>query len=167
VLIFFFLQRYLVSGLAVGPFDLLFSCPPYFNLEVYSDDPRDLSTLPWQEFLERYRRIIRDCCALLAEDRFACFVVGDVRDSRGFLRDFVGATTAAFASAGLHLYNDAVLVTPVGSLPLRAGTPFLVSRKLGRTHQSVLIFVKGDPKRAASACGPPGRPPRIVRGGPR
>jgi hypothetical protein len=26
-----------------GQFDLIFSCPPYFNLEVYSDDPRDLS----------------------------------------------------------------------------------------------------------------------------
>ena len=28
------------------------------------------------------------------------------------------------------------------------------SVKLGRTHQNVLVFVKGDPKRATEACGP-------------
>jgi hypothetical protein len=41
----------------------------------------------------------------------------------------------------------------IGSLPLRVRKQFETSRKLGRTHQSVLIFCKGDPRRAAKACG--------------
>jgi hypothetical protein len=39
-------------------------------------------------------------------------------------------------------------------LPIRAGKQFVASRKLGRTHQSVLVFLKGDPRRATEACGP-------------
>jgi hypothetical protein len=36
---------------------------------------------------------------------------------------------------------------------MRAGKTFATSRKLGKTHQNVLIFVKGDGKKAAQACG--------------
>ena len=34
-----------VQQLAPGAYDLVFSCPPYADLEVYSDNPQDLSTL--------------------------------------------------------------------------------------------------------------------------
>lgn len=136
-----------------GPFDLLFSCPPYADLERYSDDPRDLSTMPYTDFLDAYRHIVRESLALLAPNRFACFVVGDVRDPKGMYRGFVADTIAAFEDAGAHLYNEAILVTAVGSLSIRVGNQFTVSRKLGKTHQNVMVFVKGDPKKATSACG--------------
>ena len=89
----------------------------------------------------------------LRPDRFACFVVGDFRDTKGLQRGFVGDTIAAFRDAGAQLYNEAILVTSAGSLPIRAGKAFEVSRKLGRTHQQVLVFVKGDARRATAACG--------------
>jgi hypothetical protein len=60
----------------------------------------------------------------------------------------------AFEAAGARFYNDAILVTAVGSLPIRAGRQFTASRKLGRTHQNVMVFCKGDPRRATEACGP-------------
>ena len=50
-------------------------------------------------------------------------------------------------------YNEAILVTPAGSPPIRAGKQFTASRKLGKTHQNVLTFVKGDPKRATERLG--------------
>ena len=133
--------------------DLVFSCPPYADLEVYSDDPKDLSTLGYEQFREAYFEIIKKACALLKPDRFACFVVGEVRDKKGNYYDFVGDTIKAFRAAGLEYYNEAILVTAVGSLPIRAGKQFSASRKLGKTHQNVLVFVKGDGKRAAKACG--------------
>ena len=52
----------------------------------------------------------------------------------------MGDTIAAFRDAGAQLYNEAILVTSAGSLPIRAGKAFEVSRKLGRTHQQVLVF---------------------------
>jgi len=133
--------------------DFVFSCPPYADLEVYSHDPKDLSTLGYEEFKTAYFEIIKKTCVLLKKDRFACFVVGEVRDKKGNYYDFVGDTVQAFKEAGLNYYNEAILVTPCGSVAMRAGKSFSSSRKLGKAHQNVLVFVKGDGKKAAQACG--------------
>lgn len=143
-----------IPALPAASFDLVFSCPPYFDLEVYSDEAADLSAMEWAAFLTAYRAIIAASVACLRPDRFACFVIGDVRDPRGRYRNLPGETTRAFADAGCPLYNEAVLVTSVGSLPLRTQRMFRASRKLGKTHQNVLVFVKGDAAKAAAACGP-------------
>lgn len=133
--------------LVSGDFDFVFSCPPYADLEVYSDDPSDLSTLTYDEFIEAYRDIISKSVAKLKPNRFACFVVGDIRDKQGFYRNFVSDTIAAFQDAGAMLYNEAILITAVGSLPVRINRQFQGYRKLGKTHQNILIFYKGDVKR--------------------
>lgn len=133
--------------------DFLFSCPPYADLEVYSDDPKDLSTLSYEDFREAYFDIINKSCQLLKDNAFACFVVGDVRDKKGNYYNFVGDTIEAFKQAGLNYYNEAVLITPCGSVAMRAGNTFSKSRKLGKTHQNILVFVKGDGKKAAENCG--------------
>jgi hypothetical protein len=143
-----------VDKLITEPADFIMCCPPYADLEVYSDDPRDLSTMEYDEFLTVYRDIIANSLRVLKQDRFACFVVGDVRDKRGVYRNFPAATTRAFVDAGAELYNEAVLVTAIGSLPIRVGRQFEAARKLGKTHQNVLIYVKGDPRKATAACGP-------------
>lgn len=135
-------------------FDFVFSCPPYFDLEVYSDDPDDLSKMTWEDFGHAYRRIIKQCSERLADNRFAAFVIGDVRDERGFYRDLPGLTIHCFEEAGLRLYNRAILVTAAGSLPVRVGRQFETARKLGNTHQYLLQFVKGDPRKATEAIGP-------------
>lgn len=145
-----------IDSIAAGvQADMVFSCPPYADLEVYSDDPDDLSTLGYEEFRDAYFEIIKKSCSLLKPNRFACFVVGEVRDSKGHYYDFVGDTVQAFRDAGLHYYNEAILVTAVGSLPIRAGKSFGATRKMGKTHQNILVFVKGDPKIAATECGDP------------
>jgi len=133
--------------------DLIFSCPPYWNLERYSDDPADLSNMAREDFFTAYAAIIRDTIARLRKDRFAVWVVGDVRDDDGCYVNLPGRTVEAFEAAGARFYNDGILVTAVGSLPVRVGRQFEVSRKLGRTHQNVLVFVKGDPRKATEACG--------------
>lgn len=133
--------------------DFVFSCPPYADLEVYSDNPADISTLGYTEFKEAYFEIIKNACGLLKNNRFACFVVGDVRDKKGNYYNFVSDTIGAFLDAGLKYYNEAILVTAVGSLPIRVGKQFSGGRKLGKTHQNILVFVKGDGKKAAEACG--------------
>jgi hypothetical protein len=131
--------------------DFVFSCPPYGDLEVYSDDPQDLSAMDWPAFLVAYRAIIAKACGKLKQDRFACFVVGDFRDKRGNYRNFVSETIRAFLDAGLELYNEAILVTSVGSASMRVTKQFSASRKFAKTHQNVLVFVKGDGKKAAQA----------------
>ncbi len=127
--------------------DLIFSCPPYFDLEVYSNDPRDLSAMEWSKFLDSYYDIIKKAVARLKPNRFACFVVGDFRDEKGFYRNFVSETIAAFNAAGAQYYNEGILVTAVGSLPVRVSGQFGSGRKLGKTHQNIIVGFKGDPKK--------------------
>ncbi len=131
-------------------FDLVFSCPPYAELEVYSDNPRDLSRMPYEEFRDAHARIIAAATARLRNDRFAAWVISDVRDKRGAYRGLVVDTIRAFEAAGLSFHNDAVLLDQVGTAAVRAERPFRATRKLTRVHQHLLIFVKGDAKRAAT-----------------
>ena len=126
--------------------DMIFSCPPYADLEVYSDAKEDISNMPYKQFIEVYNQIIKKACDQLKEDRFAVFVVGDVRDKKGFYQNFVSYTINAFVDCGVLLYNEMILVNSVGSLAIRAGKQFSAGRKVGKQHQNVLVFYKGNPK---------------------
>jgi hypothetical protein len=125
--------------------DFIFSCPPYFDLEKYSEDTEDLSNLNWEDFKNQYRDIINKSCSFLKEDRFACFVVSEIRDKNGIYRDFVNYTKSCFMDSGLSFYNDIVLINVAGSLPIRVGKQFK-NRKIGKMHQNILVFYKGNPK---------------------
>jgi hypothetical protein len=141
--------------LADNAADMLFSCPPYADLERYSDDPRDLSVMSWPQFRDAYRQAIRLAVARLRDDRFAVWMVGEVRDRQtGMYRGLVPATIDAFRDAGMAFYNEASYVAPVSSVRITVGRQFTASRKLGKTHQNLLVFVKGDPVKATEACGP-------------
>ena len=133
--------------------DLIFSCPPYADLEKYSDDENDLSNMNYDKFKLIYEEIIKKSCDLLKDDSFACFVVGEVRDKKGNYYNFVSDTINAFKKAGLNYYNEMILITAVGSLPIRIERQFKAGRKIGKTHQNVLVFVKGNSKQATEKCG--------------
>ena len=126
-------------------FDFVFSCPPYYDLEVYCDDPNDLSNMTHNKFNQVYESIINKSCKLLKNNRFACFVVGNCRNKDGYMMDLVGNTIRAFEKAGLHFYNDIVLKNVVGSGSMRA-MGNMKYKKVVKMHQNVLVFVKGNPK---------------------
>lgn len=126
--------------------DMIFSCPPYADLEVYSDLKEDISNMPYKDFLKVYKEIIKKSCDMLKEDRFAVFVVGDVRDKKGFYQKFVCDTITAFCDFGVSLYNEMILVNQIGSGATRAGRTFTSLRKIVKHHQNVLVFYKGNPK---------------------
>lgn len=133
-------------------FDFVFTCPPYYNLELYSYNPADLSNAEdYQDFVAAYNAIIGQVSIALKPDRFACYVVGNIRDKDGLYHDLVGDTIKCFESYGMRLYNEAILVTAIGSLPIRINNQFDSYRKMGKTHQNILVFVKGDPRKAAKA----------------
>jgi len=135
------------SLVGANQFDFIFSCPPYYNLEVYSNLKGELSSCKdYKKFLHHYRNIITRCLSLLKDDRFACFVVSNIRDKKGFYLNFCNDTINAFEKSGAHFYNEIILVTAIGSLPIRVGKQFVAGRKIGKTHQNILVFYKGDPK---------------------
>ena len=124
--------------------DFVFSCPPYADLEVYSDLSGDISNMKYEDFLRAYRAIIYQSCQLLRPGCFACFVVGEVRDKKGNYYGFVPDTIKAFQDAGLHFYNEAILLNPVASASMRADKQFSAGQKLVKIHQNVLVFKKDE-----------------------
>ena len=136
-----------------GTADLVFTCPPYYDLEVYSDDPSDLSAAPtYQAFREGYAACLESAAQALAKHRFFVIVVGEVRDrNTGRYVGLVPDTVFLCEEAGLSFYNEGILVTSVGSLPIRTSRLFGPGRKLGKSHQNVLVFVKGDWRAACKA----------------
>lgn len=130
-------------------FDSVITCPPYFGLEKYSELPDDLSNMSVPDFLVRYREITSQLYRLLHDNRFASVVVSNVRDKQGNLIDLVGKTVEIFESSGFSFYNELVLVNSIGSLPVRVDKQMTVSKKIGKRHQNVLIFLKGDAREAS------------------
>lgn len=122
-------------------YDLLFSCPPYMGLEVYSDLPEDLSNMKDADFEIKYNSIIKKSCKLLKKGGYAVFVVGDLRDKKGYQKDFTGMTKQAFIRSGMKLYNELILIEPVGTKAMTLERGFK-NGKLAKVHQNVYIFVK-------------------------
>lgn len=133
--------------------DLVFTCPPYFDLEVYSDQDDDLSNMSVEDFSETYKQIIKNCCERLNDNRFAVFVVGESRDKAGNYNNIIGLTIDSFRECGLHFYNEIALVNQVGSKALTSSECMSKSRKVGKCHQNVLVFLKGDARKAVEYLG--------------
>jgi hypothetical protein len=126
--------------------DLLFSCPPYFDLEVYSDLKNDASNQKeYKDFLTIIDNAFTAALSCLKENRFAVIVVGDIRANNGFYRGFTDDVKVIFTKNNAKLYNEMIIVESIGTLPQRVGR-YMNNRKIGKCHQNVLVFYKGNPK---------------------
>jgi len=123
-------------------YDFIFSCPPYADLEVYSNLDGDVSNMDYCDFMKAYEEIIYKSCNLLKDDGYACFVVGEVRDKNGNYIGFVPDTVNAFKKAGMKFYNEGIILNPVASASMRANGN-MKSQKLVKIHQNILVFRKG------------------------
>lgn len=126
--------------------DLLFSCPPYYDLEVYSDLDNDASN---QDSYEDFYKIIDNAFTsainCLADNRFAVIVCGDIRDKKGAYYNFPSDIINTFKRNGLVLYNNIKLLTPLGTAQIRARR-YMRGRKVAHVYQDVLVFYKGNIK---------------------
>ena len=100
--------------------------------------------MPYDEFKKVYTDIISKSVAKLKQNAFAAIVVGEVRDKKGNYYNFVGDTVEAFKKAGMEYYNECILVNSIATAALRANRQFNAGRKVVKSHQNVLVFLKGD-----------------------
>lgn len=145
----------------VPPLDIVLTCPPYFDLEKYSDDPLDLSrATTYPEFVDAIRATASEEYQALKDDRFCIWIVGDVRDPSGRLRGIVSDTERAHREAGFSLAQSIIYVAPFGTLPVTAARPFSLTRSVARREQHALVFVKGNPREAGRRVA--GADPRLA-----
>jgi DNA modification methylase len=135
-------------------YDFIFTCPPYWNLEKYSDLPNDLSNMKEDKFWIEYERILHQSVEKLKPNSFMAMVVGDVR-RRGDLKQPKGSyillphrTIDILSKLGVFLYNDIVYIN-YGNV-VNQQRYMETYRKVGKIHQNLLIFNKGDWKKASN-----------------
>lgn len=126
--------------------DMVFTCPPYYDLEIYSKKENDLSNMDFENFKVAYSKILKAAFRKLKPNRFGIIVIGDVRDKKGYYRNLIDITKQAIVDENIGFYNDIILLNSLASASLRAEGQFTASRKVVKVHQNVLVFYKGDQK---------------------
>lgn len=127
--------------------DLLFSCPPYFDLEKYSDLPNDASNqASYGDFRNLIETAFVKSIRCLKNNRFAAIVVSEIRDKSGLYLPFLQDIKNIFLQAGMSFYNDIVLLNVPTTAHIRAAR-LMRLRKVVHVHQNLLVFYKGDPAR--------------------
>lgn len=121
-------------------FDCAITCPPYFDLEVYSEQQDDISNLgSYSEF-----NASMWLCANAHRERikpggFVCIIVGLFRDKRGELVDFPSDTVENFREAGFLYWQHIILSKNFASAAVRASNAWR-GKKLVPRHENLLIF---------------------------
>ena len=134
-----------------GEAGMRMTCPPYYDLEKYSDDERDLSHMKPDEFLDAYRNILEISARKLKQNGFFVIVVGEVRDKRkGYYREFVSDTVRVLTNSGLYFWDEIILVNTPGTVAASVRSYFEPNRKIGSIHQNILVFYKGNPQEMAN-----------------
>ena len=125
--------------------DLFFTCPPYYNMEVYSDLENDASNQEtYEDFIEIIDEAFTNSIKTLKDNRFAVIVASDVRDQKtGYYYPFLSDIKNIFEKNGMGLYNEIILADPLTTAGIRARKIFR-TRKVVKVHQNVLVFYKGD-----------------------
>lgn len=132
--------------------DFVFTCPPYYDLEIYSKDENDLSNLSVEDFDIKYKSILSKSAEKLKENRFFTIVVSEVREQSvtgnykiGKYKGLVWKTIQFLEECGLSFYNDMILFNSQHQASRVVDTYFERNRKVASVHQNVLVFVKGNP----------------------
>jgi DNA modification methylase len=127
------------------PFDLGLTCPPYWNLEQYSEQTNDLSNMKtyWQFNAGMFFSAVANFKALKA-GAFMCIIVGPFRDKKtGELIDFRSHTVENFKEAGFVFWQEVVISKNFASAAVRASNAWK-GMKLVPAHEYLLIFRKPE-----------------------
>jgi hypothetical protein len=123
-------------------FDCALTCPPYYDLEQYSDLPNDLSNLgTYWEFNAGMQFSANAHFKHLKPGAFACIVVGNFRDKKGEIVDFRSHTVENFREAGFVFHQEVILSKNFGSAAKRSANSWK-GLKLVPIHEFLLVFRK-------------------------
>lgn len=136
----------LINNSADSSFDFALNCPPYYNLEQYSDLPNDLSNLPdYNTFMQAMSTCAKSHFRVMKPGAFVCIVtcpfrLGGNKDENELI-DFPGDCIRAFKDAGFMLWQKVVLSRNFASAAVRSSTSWK-GKKLISRHEELLVFRK-------------------------
>jgi DNA modification methylase len=129
-----------IEGVVKNSVDMIFTCPPYFNIEKYESINGQLSDFnDYQAFLCKLHEGAKNYYNVLKNGKFCVFVVGDWREE-GQLRLFGKDVIDVFCQAGFILYD--FLINKLNSAAVVGCGNFDESNFVTKSHEYVLVFKK-------------------------
>lgn len=123
-------------------YDFSYSCPPYYDLEVYSTQEGDMSNAnTYSEFLGMLEKSLAVTFTGLKPDSLCVWVVGNFRDKAGNLIHFNGDVVRLAQKIGFVLWDELIFWGASGNAAQRAGQ-FEANRKSVRVHEYVIVLKK-------------------------
>lgn len=123
--------------------DMVFTCPPYWNLETYYAGNGDLSAISnYDDFLVRYKSIMQKAIDLLKPMKFMVVVVGDFRQ---------GGVYIPFHSDNIQVFRDIKEITLHDIIVIQSVTfdianfrfgGFAKSHIVAKVHEYALVYRK-------------------------
>lgn len=122
-------------------FDFSYTCPPYWNMEVYSAMADDLSNAhTYEQFLSGMKKVLISTYKALKPGSLSIWVVGNFRHGHRLLH-FNGDLVHKAEEVGFQLHDEIIFWGGSGQATLRSGT-FVKNRKSVRIHEYVIILKK-------------------------
>jgi hypothetical protein len=136
------IQNILANSLVadIPEHDGLITCPPYWNLESYSDNGIE-ATRTWEKFKLQYSQILKRCWTQAKSGSTYCIMVGEWRKNHKFY-DLEYVTRKIFDELGAILF-DQVVISRKKISKIKIMLP--QAKRLGysvRVHESLLVFKK-------------------------
>lgn len=127
--------------------DLIYTCPPYYNIEKYESVDGQLSdSESYPEFMKMIDVCAENCYRVAKPGSFCVWVVADFRDKGGdreagnFI-DFHGDTTQSFKKAG-WIYHDLIVMENISPFATLTQYQAACKRYVPKTHEYILVFRK-------------------------
>ena len=130
-------------------FDLVFTCPPYYQVEDYLDydgkpPAGELNAIPtYDEFRDTLFEGYKNAIDALNDNCFFVVMTGDSRDKSGAYYGCEAEHEIFFKQQGLHIYNKIVYLE-CEFTRLAHAKRTLHYRKFPKREQKILVFYKGD-----------------------
>jgi len=131
----------------VNEFDMVFSCPPYWDVEDYDKcyvekTEGQLSSLhEYKDFLKQYGKIIKKCYTALKPGKFCVWVVNDIRRDKRLI-PFGSDTINLFEQAGFHFHD--IIINELFGLAIMGVRRVLTLNYVPKMHEYILVFKKPE-----------------------
>jgi DNA modification methylase len=122
--------------------DLIFTCPPYWNLETYESCDGQLSDIKdYNNFLLRYKEIMKKSIELLKEDKYMCLVVGDFRKNKKYYTFHID-NIKIMEELGLKLHDIILIQSVTFDIANKRFGMFKKHKFTSKVHEYLLVFKK-------------------------
>ena len=122
--------------------DLVFTCPPYFNLEKYESCTGQLSDIKdYQKFLTELKQRLLLSCSYLKPSGYAAIVIGDFRKNNRFYT-LHNDVLNMMNSIGMTTHDIIVLQTVTWDVASFRFGSVKKSKKVSKVNEYLLVFKK-------------------------